>query len=545
LTASTGLTIALIQFNPLVGDVAGNADRIVAAVRAAAAEQPIRVAVLPELALVGYPPDDLLLRPDFAERVEQALDRLSQALADTGVATIVGAPLEEGGARYNGAVVLDGGARIAVARKRCLPNYGVFDEKRYFVAAHEATVAEIDGRRLGLIVCEDIWEAEPARAVRAAGAEAIVCINASPFDWRKRGARLRVAQERASACGVPLLYLNQVGGQDELVFDGASFALDASASERAALRAWEQATAVVSLEANGAIRAASDEPLAAPESAEAAVYRAVALSIRDYIGQNGFDRVLVGLSGGIDSALTLTLAADALGPERVTAVIMPSRYTARMSVDDARELAERLGVAHETVSIEGPHEAFLEALAGPFAGTVANAAEENVQARSRGVLLMALANKQGGIVLSTGNKSELAVGYATLYGDMVGGLAPLKDVPKMRVYALARWRNSEDAVIPERIIERAPSAELAPNQADTDSLPAYEVLDPILEGLVERDDSVEDLVAAGYEERTVRRVARMLVASEHKRRQAAPGPKVSPRAFGRERRYPITARYTF
>ncbi len=538
-------TIALIQFDPLVGDIDGNAERIVTAVRGAAREQACRVALLPELALVGYPPDDLLLRPDFAQRVGDALDWLAEALADSGVALVVGAPLAEGHVRYNAAVVIDGGERVAVARKRCLPNYGVFDEKRYFVAADEATVVDIDGRALGLIVCEDIWVPGPAAAVEEAGAEAIICINASPFDWRKREARRAVAHERVAACTTPLIYVNRVGGQDELVFDGASFAMDREGHEALRLPAWREASAAVRLTADGTLSGASPESRVADETEAAAIYRGATVAVRDYVGKNGFDRVFVGLSGGIDSALTLALAVDALGPERVTAVIMPSRYTSRMSIDDANALSDRLGVDRHMVSIEGPYEAFLETLAGPFAGAAADTTEENIQARSRGVLLMALANKHGGLVLSTGNKSELAVGYATLYGDMVGGFAPLKDVPKTRVYELARWRNGEGVVIPERIIERAPSAELAPDQADTDSLPPYDELDPILEGLVERDDSVEDLVRAGHDAATVRRVARMLVTSEYKRRQAAPGPKLSPRAFGRERRYPVTARYTF
>ncbi len=539
------LAIALVQFDPLVGDIDGNAERIAEAVRAAAREQPCRVAILPELALVGYPPDDLLLRPDFAQRVDAALDWLARALADSGVAIVVGAPLVEGAARYNAAVVIDGGARVAVARKRCLPNYGVFDEKRYFVAACEPTVVGIDGRSLGVIVCEDIWAREPAQAVRDAGAEAIVCVNASPFDWRKREARWAVARERVTECAVPLIYVNQVGGQDELVFDGASFAVDRHGNEALRLPAWSESGATLRLDSDGTVTPVSAQPAGPDEAETEAIYRATALAVRDYVGKNGFERVFVGLSGGIDSALTLALAVDALGADRVMAVIMPSRYTSRMSIDDANALSDRLGVRRHVVSIEGPYEAFLETLAGPFEGASAGTAEENIQARSRGVLLMALANKQGGLVLSTGNKSELAVGYATLYGDMVGGFAPLKDVPKTRVYELARWRNRADEVIPERIIERAPSAELAPEQADTDSLPPYDQLDPILEGLVERDDSVEDLVQAGHDAVTVRRVARMLVTSEYKRRQAAPGPKVSPRAFGRERRYPITACYTF
>jgi NAD+ synthase (glutamine-hydrolysing) len=540
---SSELGIGLIQLDTLVGDIEGNARRAVDAARRLAERDGCRIALLPELNLVGYPPDDLLLRPDFAERIDRAIDWVAQGLADAGIAAVLGAPLTQGERRYNAAVVVDGGVRVAVARKRCLPNYGVFDEKRYFVEGTRATVVDLAGRRLGLIVCEDIWAPEPAREAADRGAEAILCINASPFDWRKPAARRRVARERVSECGIPLVYLNQVGGQDELVFDGDSFVIDHDGRECSTLAACGEdwGTYWLSDAANRGDGPDTGEELEPPDR----IYAALQLAVRDYVEKNGFAQVVVGLSGGIDSALTLALAADAVGADRVTAVLMPSRYTARMSIDDGVAEARALGVRYHVLSIERPFEAFLETLAEPFAGRPADATEENLQARSRGVLLMALANKFGALVLSTGNKSELAVGYATLYGDMVGGFAPLKDVPKTRVYELAAWRNECSPMIPPRVLERAPSAELAPDQADTDSLPPYATLDLILEALVERDESVEALVAAGYDEATVRRVARMLVASEYKRRQAAPGPKVSPRAFGRERRYPITARCGF
>ncbi len=537
--------IGVAQLDTLVGDIEGNARRAVDAARSLHTGHGCRVALLPELNLVGYPPDDLLLRPDFADRVERAIDWVAAELADREVAAVLGAPVIDNGCRYNAAIVVDGGERIAVARKRCLPNYGVFDEKRYFVAGEEPTVVDIDGHRLGLIVCEDIWAPEPAHDVAALGAEAVVCINASPFDWRKPQARRRVARERASECGIPLVYLNQVGGQDELVFDGDSFVIDADGGEHLTLASCAEDAGTYTLPPASTPGPAPNRADRVGAEAAATIYRALELALRDYVDKNGFGNVVVGLSGGIDSALTLALAADAIGPDRVTALLMPSRYTAQMSIDDGVAQAEALGVAYHVLSIERPFEAFLETLAEPFAGRAPDVTEENLQARSRGVLLMAMANKEAALVLSTGNKSELAVGYATLYGDMVGGFAPLKDVPKTRVYELARWRNGSAPVIPQRVLERAPSAELAPEQVDADNLPPYETLDPILEALVERDESVEALAAAGYEQAMVRRVARMLVASEYKRRQAAPGPKVSPRAFGRERRYPITARYRF
>lgn len=545
MSESGTVDIALIQFNPVMGDIDGNARRIAAEVERLRAHTPFRVALLPELVLIGYPPDDLVLRPDLPELVESALDWLAQRFSDSGVALVVGAPVATQAGLQNAAVVIDGGKRLITVAKRCLPNYGVFDEKRHFVAGEQPGLVTIDGCILGILVCEDLWFPEPAGDLRTGGAEIMLSPNASPFHRTKAAQRQEIARQRARETGLPVVYVNEVGGQDDLVFDGDSFVLDGEGETVLRLPACVSAGGVIRLQPDGTVMPVTDSvPDRWPGEAEA-VYRAIELAIADYIGKNGFEGVLVGLSGGIDSALTLALAVDALGPERVTAVLMPSRHTARMSIDDAIAEAENLDVRHLVLPIEAPYQAFIDALAEPFAGLPQDVTEENLQARCRGVLLMALSNKHNALVLATGNKSEMAVGYATLYGDMAGGFAPLKDVPKTLVYELARWRNEQSAVIPERVIERPPSAELAPDQVDTDNLPPYEELDPILEALVERDDPVEDIVAAGHDEETVRRVARMLVRSEYKRRQAAPGPKVTARAFGRERRYPITSRYPF
>jgi len=539
------MQIHLAQIDAVVGDIDGNSERARRALERAAAAGS-RLVVFPELLLLGYPPDDLLLRPDLGARIEAALAEVAAAAHSAGIAAVVGAPLWRDGGCYNAAWILDGGGTVDIARKRCLPNYGVFDEKRYFVAGDTPCVVDIDGRRLGVMVCEDIWDPMPARELAQGGAELLISPNASPYHWGKREDRRAVAGTRAGENRLPLVYVNQVGGQDDLVFDGESFALDAGGEEVLNLAAFAEQDGCVELTADGGLRAVA--PGGAPGLAlgEAeSIYRALVLAVRDYVRKNGFGGVVVGLSGGIDSALTLAIAVDALGAGAVTAVLMPSPYTARMSIDDGLAEADALGVERRVLPIHKPFSAFEDTLSDVFAGHQRDVTEENLQARIRGTLLMAIANKFEALVLATGNKSEMAVGYCTLYGDMVGGFAPLKDVDKTRVYRLARWRNTRSAVIPERVLERPPSAELAPDQQDSDSLPPYDVLDPILEALVERDDAVEALVAAGYAEDDVRRVARLLVASEYKRRQAAPGPKVSRRAFGRERRYPITSRFRF
>ncbi len=524
--------VRLVQFNPLVGDVAGNRARIEA--HLAASPEPA-VWIFPELALCGYPPEDLLLRDDFLERVEQALKALAQACGPHWL--IVGAPVREGGALRNAAVVLHRGERRGCACKRLLPQYDVFDEQRYFEAGRQACVVEVAGRSLGLLICEDLWQPQVAAELAAAGAEALACLNASPFDAEKMERRLEVACARACEVRLPVWYVNQIGGQDELVFDGASFALDAAGRRMAQAPAFAEAV----LE----ITAAEDDwhgaPMVPDLDADAALYEALVLGIRDYVGKHAAAGALVGLSGGIDSALTLVLAEAALGAERLEAVLMPSRYTSEASVEDARTLCGRLGAAARELPIEPAFEALLATL-GPEAAEH-DLVRQNLQARIRGQLLMALSNRSGKLLLTTGNKSEMAVGYATLYGDMAGGFAPLKDVYKTRVYELARFCNRTGPLIPERILERPPSAELKEDQKDTDSLPDYAELDQVLRMFVEEDCAVEDIVASGLDAVMVQEVAARVLGSEHKRRQAPPGVKVTARAFGRDRRYPITSGY--
>ena len=524
--------VRLVQFNPLVGDVAGNRARIEA--HLAASLEPAAW-IFPELALCGYPPEDLLLRGDFLEQVEQALGALAQACGDHWL--IVGAPVREDGALRNAAVVLHRGERRGCAHKQLLPQYDVFDEQRYFEAGRQACVVEVAGCPLGLLICEDLWQPRLAAELAAAGAEVLVCLNASPFDADKMARRLEVASARAREARLPVWYVNQVGGQDELVFDGASFALDAAGRRMAQAPAF--AEAVLELRAEGG---GWRGPLMVPDlEADAALYEALVLGVRDYVGKHAAAGALVGLSGGIDSALTLVLAEAALGAERLEAVLMPSRYTSEASVEDARTLCGRLGIAAREISIEPAFEALLATLGPEVAGH--DLVRQNLQARIRGQLLMALSNCSGKLLLTTGNKSEMAVGYATLYGDMAGGFAPLKDVYKTRVYELARFCNRAGPLIPERILERPPSAELKEDQKDTDSLPDYAELDRMLRMFVEEDRAVRDIAASGLDAAMVQDVAARVLGSEHKRRQAPPGVKVTARAFGRDRRYPITSGY--
>ncbi|MBK8162794.1 MAG: NAD+ synthase [Gammaproteobacteria bacterium] len=537
---SESLRIAMAQLDFLVGDVAGNAGRMIAAAARARAELAADCVVFPELALTGYPPEDLLLRPALIERVRAGLERIARETR--GIDVIVGYPRLYQERLYNAASLLRDGAVVASYHKQLLPNYSVFDEKRYFVAGADPCVVPIRGIPVGLTVCEDIWQPGPVEQCVGAGARLIININASPFHLGKRAERETALRARVLATRVPMLYLNLVGGQDELVFDGESFVMDAAGAVTQRMQAWEQGLvpAEFSLDAAGRV-APLPGAVAAPLADEAALYRALVLGVRDYVDKNRFSGAVIGLSGGIDSALTLAIAVDALGAARVEAVMMPSRYTADMSREDAQAEAAALGVDYRVIPIEPAFEAFLAMLREEFAGTRADTTEENIQARCRGVILMAISNKKGKIVLTTGNKSELAVGYATLYGDMAGGFAPIKDVPKTLVYRLARYRNALGAVIPERVFERPPTAELAPNQKDEDSLPPYPVLDAILERYVEKDMGVEQIVAEGYDAGTVRRCVAMVNRNEYKRRQAPPGVRISRRAFGRDRRYPITS----
>jgi NAD+ synthase (glutamine-hydrolysing) len=538
---SDKLRIALAQLNLLVGDVRGNLERAIAEARRAHEALRADLVLLPELTLSGYPPEDLLVHRGLRLQIERALSELKQAVPEIGV--MVGYPEYADGRIYNSALLLRGGRVLAHHRKAVLPNYKVFDEKRYFTPGSEATVVDFDGWRLGLLICEDVWEPQPARAAQALGAEALLIINASPYEIHKQREREQVLGERIREVQLPAAYVNLVGGQDELVFDGNSFAMDAQANVVMRAEAFRVGLYSVDFERRGTAVVPLAGTIAPELSDEESVYRALVLGVRDYVSKHGFPGVVMGLSGGVDSALTLAIAADALGPERVHAVMMPSRYTSPMSLEDASAQARVLGVKLSSISIENMFAATLAALAQEFAGRKPDATEENIQARCRGVLLMAISNKTGRMLLTTGNKSEMAVGYATLYGDMAGGFAPIKDCSKMLVYRLARYRNTLSAAIPQRVIDREPTAELRPDQKDTDSLPPYEVLDPILEAFIEDDLSVEEICERGFDRAVVARVLDMVKRAEYKRRQAPPGVRVSRRAFGRDWRYPITNGY--
>ncbi|HET7359344.1 MAG TPA: NAD+ synthase [Rhodanobacteraceae bacterium] len=534
------LRLALAQHDFPVGAVAANAARMRELLEEARIAGASLVA-FPELSLCGYPPEDLLLRPSFLAECAAQLQALATATGD--VAALVGHPHADGDGSCNAASLLRGGRVACTARKQALPNYAVFDERRYFRPGTRSEVADIGGIRVGLLICEDVWEPAPAMQAAAAGAELLLVINASPWDGAKQREREALLAERARASGCAIAYLNLVGGQDDLLFDGASLLVDADG--RIAARAPAFADALLLCEFDSASRRlrAQAWPVAADAGAEATLYAGLRRGVRDYVDKNGFSGVLLGLSGGIDSALTLALAVDALGAERVAAVMLPTRYTSQLSLDGARAQAEALGVDYQVLSIEAALETMLATLLPAFAGKPVDTAEENLQARIRGALLMALSNKHGGLLLATGNKSEMAVGYATLYGDMCGGYAPLKDVYKTVVYRLARWRNEahDGPVIPAAVIGRPPSAELRHDQTDQDSLPPYDELDAILERFIEGEQSQADIVAAGFTAAVVQRVARLVLANEFKRRQAAPGPRVTRRAFGRDRRYPISS----
>jgi NAD+ synthase (glutamine-hydrolysing) len=540
------LRLALAQYDFPVGAVAANTAKVrelMAQARAGGAA----LAVFPELTVSGYPPEDLLLRPSFLAACEEAIQEVA---ADTnGLAALVGFPHSQGEV-FNAAAFLREGQIAQITHKQALPNYGVFDDKRYFRPGRTSAIAVINGIRVGYLVCEDIWQAEPAAHAAAAGAELIVVMNASPWDDAKEAGREQALVARARETGCAVAYLNLVGGQDEVVYDGGSLMVNGDGSIAARAPAFVEALLWADFDSSDRTLHPRDWPVAADSSHEATLYAALVRGIRDYIEKNGFGGVLLGLSGGIDSALTLSLAVDALGPDRVTAVMMPMRYTSQLSLEGARAQAERLGVAYHVVDIEPTYNAFIRSLTPLFEGKQPDLTEENLQSRTRGVMLMALSNKHSRLLLSTGNKSEMAVGYATLYGDMCGAYAPLKDVYKTEVYRLSRWRNQHEAritgsaadwSIPPAVIERPPSAELRDNQTDQDSLPPYDELDAILARFIEQEQSQAEIIAAGFDEQTVHRVVRLVLVNEFKRRQAAPGPRVTTRAFGRERRYPITS----
>ncbi len=552
----SAVTVALAQINATVGDLAGNARKIANAARRAFA-QGARLVLTPELALCGYPPEDLLLRDSFMQACARELVALAAGLSDCeGLHVVVGHPHQFGARgdlrspscsvpqRFNAASVLAGGQVAATYCKRELPNYQVFDERRYFASGRDAgqaaVVFEVGGWRFGLAICEDAWFDEPALAAKAAGAEVLCVVNASPFHLAKIAEREERMAERARAVGMPLLYCHLVGGQDEVVFDGASFALDAQGRVAARAAMFDEALCLVELGPDGGVSGGVIEVPGIEQQA----WAALVTGVRDYIGKNGFPGVIIGLSGGMDSALVLAIAVDALGADKVRCVMMPSPYTADISWLDAREMARRLGVRYDEIAIAPMFDAFRASLAAEFAGRAEDATEENIQARIRGTLLMALSNKFGAIVLTTGNKSEMATGYCTLYGDMAGGFAVIKDVTKTLVYRLARWKNAQGReVIPERIITRPPSAELRPDQTDQDSLPPYEVLDDILRRYMEEDQSSAEIVAAGFAPAVVEQVTRLIKVNEYKRRQAPVGIRITHRSFGKDWRYPITSKY--
>lgn len=530
------MKLAVAQINCTVGDLDGNAAKILACAEQAKL-QGAQLMLTPELSLCGYPPEDLLLRGGFYQSCAHALDDLAGKLS--GIAVVVGHPHEQDGMRYNAASLLRDGAITATYLKHFLPNYAVFDEKRYFDHGKEPCVFEINGIRFALSICADIWREDAARNAFNAGAQVLLVLNASPYAMQKQEARYQAIRERIAETGMSIVYANMVGGQDELIFDGGSFAMDRNGSLTAQGRHFEED--ILLLEISGDLRPVGEIVAAMDE--EAGVYRALCMGVRDYIGKNRFPGVLLGLSGGIDSALTLAIASDALGPDKVHAVMMQSPYTAQISLDDSREMVKILGVRYDEFPIEAMFQSYLSTLDTAFSGSAVDTTEENLQARIRGTLLMALSNKFGSLVLTTGNKSEMTVGYATLYGDMAGGFAVLKDVSKTLVYRLARYRNTVGRVIPERIITRPPSAELRADQTDQDSLPPYDVLDAIMACYVEKNLSILEIVARGYSEADVRRVVHLIRTSEYKRRQSAVGIRVTERSYGKDWRYPITVRY--
>lgn len=533
------LKIIMAQLNLLVGDIGGNTNMVIEAAKRGYSHFGADAIVFPELALTGYPPEDLLLRPGLYDRVKKGIDAIKQDV--TGITVIIGYPERIEGCVYNSVAVIKDGEIVGNYRKQCLPNYGVFDEKRYFHPGEDSCVVSINGVFAGITICEDIWFSGPAVQAVKDGARLIINVNASPFDVCKQRERLDTVVQRVAEVNTPIMYVNLVGGQDELVFDGGSFIVDEQGKVCQIAPSFQSGLYLAEFSRQGDKLVIDETVLAKPQKEIESVYQALVLGVRDYIEKNKFPGAIIGLSGGIDSAITLAIAVDAMGSQRVEAVMMPSPYTSELSLKDAKHEAGLLGVEYHVLSIEPVYNMFLETLKDEFAGVEADTAEENIQARCRGVLLMAISNKKNKIVLTTGNKSEMAVGYATLYGDMAGGFNVLKDVPKTLVYKLADYRNTLSAVIPESVIHRAPSAELAPDQKDSDSLPEYGELDGILELYVEQEKCMDDIVAAGFPRSTVNRVILMVDRNEYKRRQAAPGVRITRRAFGRDRRYPITS----
>ena len=550
------LAIALAQINPTVGDIDGNLDRIRIA-RADADAQGADLVVIGELAVSGYPPEDLVLKRAFQGVIEAGVNTLAAETADNGPGLLIGAPWRDGDTLHNAALLLDGGEITAQRFKHELPNYGVFDEKRVFAQGPLSGPMAFRGVRLGVMVCEDMWFPDVAECLVESGAEILIVLNGSPFESDKPDDRLSPAVARVTETGLPLAYVNLIGGQDELVFDGASFVLGADKAYRAKAQSWCEDVMLTRWSRTSDAWTCAETSIATELDPCESVYRALALGLRDYVGKNGFPGVLIGLSGGIDSALTAAVAVDALGPERVHLVLMPSPFTSQESTDDADLTARQLGCKLDTIAIDPAMDAFDVMLKESFAGQDKNETEENIQARARGMILMALSNKFGHMVLSTGNKSEMSVGYATLYGDMCGGYSALKDVYKTTVFALSHWRNAnkpdgslgpeaggKGSVIPENIITKPPTAELKPNQTDQDTLPPYEDLDAILKCLIEGEMSLHDIAAKGHDLETADKVWHMLDRAEYKRRQAPPGVKITRRAFGRDRRYPLTNRFT-
>ncbi|MDO8423795.1 MAG: NAD+ synthase [Parvibaculum sp.] len=542
------LRIALAQLNPTVGDIAGNLKKALKA-RREAAMSGADLIVFSELFLVGYPPEDLVLKPAFQRAAAEAIAEFARETADGGPGVLIGTPWLRDGKLMNAVLYLDAGEIRGETFKVHLPNYGVFDEPRVFRSGNPPGPFNIRGVRIGVPVCEDIWLTDVVECLQETGAEILLVPNGSPYDASKFDARTQLVLARIRESGLPLAYLNQIGGQDEVVFDGASFVINADYKLAVQMKAWVEQVTITdwSRTDNGWVCAPAE--MALVEEGLESVYLALVQGLRDYAVKNRFPGVVLGLSGGIDSALVAAIAADALGPDKVHCIMLPYRYTSDISITDAEACAKALGVCYDTIPIEDPVAGFTSALGPLFEGTQSDTTEENLQSRTRGVILMAVSNKFGALVLTTGNKSEVSAGYATLYGDMNGGFNPIKDIYKMQVFALSRWRNinkpasclgNTGEVIPDRIITRPPSAELRPDQKDEDSLPPYEMLDAILEGLVEKEMSIRDIVAMGYDRTVVKRIEHLLYISEYKRRQSAPGVKITARNFGRDRRYPIT-----